>query len=59
VWIVWQKKASRPAGDLTIQSIVPMCAAFGLSAYKTCSVDETWSAAAVGRAGGRGAYQPD
>ena len=47
IWIAWPKKASDSAGDLTMPRIVEMCAAYRLAAYKSCAVDETWSAVVV------------
>jgi hypothetical protein len=47
IWIAWPKKASESAGDLTMPRIVEMCAAYGLAAYKSCAVDETWSAVVI------------
>lgn len=49
LWIVWPKRTSRAAGDLSLAQIHDACAPLGLVAYKTCSVDATWSAAAVSR----------
>jgi hypothetical protein len=49
LWILWPKRAARVAGDLSLPGIQNACAPLGLVAYKTCSVDETWSAAAVSR----------
>ncbi len=51
LWVVWPKRASGAGGDLTAPGIVECCRAIGLSAYKTCAIDETWSACAVGRSG--------
>lgn len=48
LWIMWPKKASRVKSDLTVLKIVEMCSTLGLSGYKTCAVDETWSGLAVG-----------
>jgi CheY-like chemotaxis protein len=47
IWVMWPKKSSGVASDLTSVKIVEMCCAFGLSGYKTCAVDDTWSAMAV------------
>lgn len=47
LWLMWPKKASGVASDLTPAKIVEMCAALGLSGYKTCAVDEIWSGMAV------------
>ena len=43
LWIIWPKKSSKLAGDLT-QNIVRRTALDnGLVDYKVCSVDDTWS----------------
>lgn len=47
LWIMWPKKSSRVASDLTVGKIIEMCSAVRLSGYKTCAVDETWSGMAV------------
>jgi CheY-like chemotaxis protein len=49
LWVLWPKRTSRAAGDLSLPRIHDACAPLGLVAYKTCSVDATWSAAAVSR----------
>jgi hypothetical protein len=49
LWVLWPKRAARAAGDLSLPKIQNACAPLGLVAYKTCSVDRTWSAAAVSR----------
>jgi CheY-like chemotaxis protein len=49
LWVLWPKKASGIRCDLTLPRIHEACGALGLVAYKTCSVDETWSGAAVAR----------
>lgn len=49
LWILWPKRAARTAADLALPQIHDACGPLGLVAYKTCSVDETWSAAAVSR----------
>lgn len=49
LWVIWPKRASRKAGDLSLPRIHDACAPLGLVAYKTCSVDATWSAVAVSR----------
>lgn len=48
-WILWPKKASGAATDLSLPLIFEMCTPYGLAAHKLCAVDETWSALAVGR----------
>jgi len=47
LWLIWPKKASGVRSDLTVQRIWQACPAFGLAPYKTCAIDETWSALAV------------
>jgi len=47
LWVAWPKKASRLASDLSFPRIQDACGSLGLVAYKTCSVDQTWSAAAI------------
>jgi hypothetical protein len=49
VWVLWPKKASGAAGDLTMVRIREMASAFGLVDYKVCAVDETWSAMTLGK----------
>jgi len=49
LWVLWPKRASAASGDLSLPRIHDACAPLGLVAYKTCSVDDTWSAAAVSR----------
>ncbi len=51
LWVVWPKRAAGAHGDLTAPGIVECCSAIGLSAYKACAIDETWSGYAVGRSG--------
>jgi len=55
LWIAWPKKAGGSAADLTMPLICQMVAQHGLTAYKVCSVDETWSAVVLAprRAGRR------
>jgi CheY-like chemotaxis protein len=48
-WILWPKKASGAASDLSMPRIFEMCTPYGLAAHKLCAVDETWSALAVAR----------
>lgn len=43
LWIVWPKKTSALAGDLTQQAVREIGLARGLVDYKICAVDETWS----------------
>ncbi len=49
VWVLWPKKASGKAGDLTMVRIREMASAFGLVDYKVCAVDETWSGMTLGK----------
>lgn len=43
LWIVWQKKSSAEATDLTQTVVRRIGLASGLVDYKICAVDETWS----------------
>lgn len=43
LWIVWPKKTSALAGDLSQPRVREMGLATGLVDYKVCAVDETWS----------------
>jgi len=43
VWIIWPKKTSSLASDLTQQEVRNAGLAEGLVDYKICAVDETWS----------------
>ena len=43
LWIVWPKKTSALAGDLSERLVRKMGLATGLVDYKVCAVDETWS----------------
>jgi CheY-like chemotaxis protein len=43
LWIVWPKKTSALAGDLSERLVREMGLATGLVDYKVCAVDETWS----------------
>jgi hypothetical protein len=47
LWVIWPKKSSGVISNLTMGKIVEMCIAVGLSGYKPCAVDETWSGLAV------------
>ncbi len=46
-WICWPKQKSGQASDLNMLGIRAMCQAAGLTDYKSCSVDETWSGMAI------------
>jgi hypothetical protein len=43
LWMVWPKKTSRLAGDLSEREVREMGMDAGLVDYKVCAVDETWS----------------
>jgi len=43
LWVIWPKKASGVATDLTENYIRDMILPVGLVDYKVCAVDETWS----------------
>lgn len=43
LWIVWPKKASRVATDVTEDTIREIALAAGLVDNKVCAVDEVWS----------------
>ncbi len=43
VWIIWPKKSSGVATDLSEQTIRDGGLAIGLVDYKVCAVDSTWS----------------
>jgi len=43
LWIVWPKKTSTLAGDLSEPKVRELGLAAGLVDYKVCAVDETWS----------------
>jgi CheY-like chemotaxis protein len=43
LWIVWPKRTSALAGDLSQPQVREMGLAAGLVDYKICAVDETWS----------------
>jgi CheY-like chemotaxis protein len=49
-WILWpKKKGGGPSAALSQIIIAEMCRAYGLVGYKTCAVDETWSAMIIAR----------
>jgi hypothetical protein len=56
VWLLWPKRTSGIETNLTMYRVREMAQAHGLTDYKVCSVDEVWSAMAVGprRYAGRG-----
>ncbi|MBN1466420.1 hypothetical protein JXA02_11700 [candidate division KSB1 bacterium] len=43
IWMIWPKKTSPLAADLTQQLVRERGLSVGLVDYKVCSVDETWS----------------
>lgn len=43
IWMIWPKKASTLASDLTQQIVRETGLAAGLVDFKVCAVDETWS----------------
>ena len=49
VWVLWPKKTSGEASDLTMPAIRAMAIAAGLVDYKVCAVDATWSAMMLAR----------
>lgn len=49
VWVLWPKKTSGAASDLSMVGIREMASQFGLVDYKVCAVDETWSAMTLGK----------
>jgi len=49
VWVLWPKKASAAAGDLSLPLIRSMASAYNLVDYKICAVDDTWSATTLGQ----------
>ena len=49
LWILWPKKASGLASDLTQVEVRRLGMAAGLVDYKVCAVDETWSGLAFAR----------
>ena len=53
VWLLWPKKASEVPSDLTLPRLHEMLSPFGLTGYKSCAVDDTWSALAVAKRKGR------
>lgn len=49
VWVLWPKKASGIASDLTMVRIREMALEVGLVDYKVCAVDGTWSGMTLGK----------
>jgi CheY-like chemotaxis protein len=55
LWVLWPKRSSRAAVDITLPRIQDLCAPLGLVGYKACAIDDTWSAVAVSRRSRRSA----
>lgn len=49
LWLIWPKKTSALAGDLSEPAVRKMGLASGLVDYKICAVDETWSGLAFAK----------
>src|SRR4051794_8845882 len=49
VWVLWPKRTAGVPSDLTMPAIRELASNEGLVDYKVCSVDETWSAMALGK----------
>ena len=49
VWVLWPKRTSGTASDLTMPAIRAMAGGVGLVDYKVCAVDAKWSAMALGK----------
>jgi CheY-like chemotaxis protein len=47
LWLFWPKKSGGLADNLRMPRIREMCQEVGLTDYKVCAVDETWSGMAV------------
>jgi hypothetical protein len=43
LWMIWPKKSSKLASDLTQQIIRETGLSHGLVDYKICSLDDTWT----------------
>jgi hypothetical protein len=56
VWVLWPKKASGTAGDLTMVRIREMARPFDLVDYKVCAVDATWSGMTLGKRRSRSSF---
>lgn len=59
LWIVWPKKTSALAGDLTERAVREMGLAAGLVDYKVCAVDQTWSGLAFAARGPQKKGEPE
>ncbi len=53
LWVVWPKKASGVATDISMPGILECCSNLGLSCHKLCAVDKTWSAIGISRPSAR------
>ena len=53
LWVLWPKRASGVACEISLPRIQEVCAPLGLVGYKACAIDGTWSAVAVSRRSGR------
>jgi CheY-like chemotaxis protein len=49
LWVVWPKRTSGVASDITMPRIIEFCTSLGLSPNKLCAVDQTWSAIGISR----------
>ncbi|HEV8376875.1 MAG TPA: hypothetical protein VGR38_11660 [Candidatus Polarisedimenticolia bacterium] len=58
VWMIWPKKSSEVATDLTQQEVRSAGLAAGLVDYKICAVDATWSGLLFTRRKNRQASRP-
>ncbi len=47
LWVVWPKKASGIATDVTMPRILEYCSSLALSIGRMCAVDQTWSAIGI------------
>jgi hypothetical protein len=56
VWLLWPKRTSGVETNLNMYRVRELAQGYGLTDYKVCSIDDTWSAMAVGprRYAGRG-----
>jgi len=48
VWLLWPKRTSGVETNLTMPRVRELANGYGLTDYKVCAVDQTWSAMAVG-----------
>ena len=48
LWIAWPKKTGKASSLLTMPRVQEMIAAYGLTQYKICALDATWSAMELG-----------